>query len=435
MRWITLLIALISFNSIAGIICEDNKFTIVFSKGANTSDNDAKDYVRLTKERIVKLFDEYGLSETIPINPDDIGHVILQNDEKSWVPYKISDLYNQYYALKDVTEYNDDGTIVVPEEHLTLLKDTFNHIHSQDEDLTQQLSAYKALLEGEYSELVGSDLYNSNLLVMAHSQGNMLYESIYNLYLRQNPGVSKDFRVLSMGSPVKLSHYDEYVMDKSDLLRPLNGFEWNTDNQIPFWNTIKGEGHSFIEYFNGVNESDNFKYGSAYKVNLFLVNSIAEMIGECKEEEEPIIITPPDPAYITITMEAPNDDVSLRAMETYSAPFPNYGYLCVGGDNGVFLCDQGHGYGSISRKGNTYTYKLRYKAGVLQSHSGWVAGIVINNTEVDQYVNVSIKSPVGTLSGNVRVRPYSQYNSGEYVIDALFHTELGGVYRNRVHAR
>ncbi|MCP4354701.1 MAG: hypothetical protein GY793_03510 [Proteobacteria bacterium] len=285
MRWIIALTIVLSFTSnvFAGTFMYQQKkrgITVIFSKGANTENDDAKKYAEETIFRIQQLkinnpdrMKGYSLK-----NLKDINFIVTQNEAEGGT-VELSELWDQYFALKSLKKENPDGSIEVPEEYRNKLRRKFALSNPPSKtDIYHQIALYKWVLEGK--KIPGYDfpenIANTNALIFTHSQGNMLYEAVFTSYLADRPDLKGRYRVISVGSPVKLSYYNAYVFDKRDLLRVLDGFNWNTQNEIPLTTRKFGDGHRFIKYLNGKNYK-NPKLSSSYIINNFLMNSIEEL--------------------------------------------------------------------------------------------------------------------------------------------------------------
>lgn len=275
MKWLIVVLTIVfSSFTYSSEQCEPEKLYLIFHKGANTRDNDAKRYMRKIKSRIEQLYAAYNLYAYTSVNPDDIEIVYMPNPVQPLINEKLPELFQEYFSF-------EGGSVELTEQYVQDLEDTFKQVHGEYDTYDQQLAIYKAILLGEENQAypVTENYSKGSAIIFAHSQGNMQLKAIQDTFLRLRPELASKVKVMSVGSPVTLPFVNSYVMDKYDMLRPLNGYEYNTNNDIPLWETIKGGSHGFIEYLNGTleNESDNLKWGSAPKVNSFLVDAIKNL--------------------------------------------------------------------------------------------------------------------------------------------------------------
>jgi hypothetical protein len=275
MKWLILVLTIIfSSFTYSSSQCESEKLYLIFHKGANTRADYAEDYMNEVKKRIKDLYKTYNLYSYTSINPEDIEVIYMPNPVQPVMKEKVPELFQEYFAF-------EGGSLELTEQYVKDLKDTFKQVHGDYDTYDKQLAIYKAILLGETNPAypVTKEYSKGNAIIIAHSQGNMQLKAIQDTFLRIQPELANKVKVMSIGSPVTLSFVNSYVMDKYDMLRPLNGYEYNTNNDIPLWEAMKGGSHGFIEYLDGTlsNESDNLKWGSAPKINSFLVDAIKKL--------------------------------------------------------------------------------------------------------------------------------------------------------------
>ncbi|MCP4355791.1 MAG: hypothetical protein GY793_09225 [Proteobacteria bacterium] len=206
-----------------------------------------------------------------------------------------------------------------------------------------------------------------------------------------------------------------------------------TDIFVGIWNKSETGIHIFTDY-SGVFNAYEPDYVQPQSTSLEEYNGVGYYLKLRKDDDGYVTVekTLVNHPFIIMKMFAKSKDVVFKVIETYSSPFPDYGSYCVGGtSDSIFLCFAGVGFGAITDLGaNDYKYVLKYKDGILQSGGGaWVAGIVENNTDKEQEVDLRVISTDGTAEHTVFVKPHSSL----YSIDVLtYQGVVGKVCKNRV---
>ncbi|HAG53445.1 MAG TPA: hypothetical protein DCL21_06640 [Alphaproteobacteria bacterium] len=288
MKWtssVFVMLAMISpFLSANQCINDDEKkITILFSTGANTSYSKAIKYAWEMKNKLIRVAKANSNRMTNVTAADLAAVQVLPLPNSIELPHDmLNELWQQFKALGEAQKLNPDGSVAVSVDYKNKLADIFKQIDADDEDFERQLAYYKFIFEGisdpKYTAHLPNSLKNSNALIAGHSQGNMYYEALYNAYLAMHPELTdKRYKVISIGSPVQLTHYNSYVLDKHDFLSGAGGFDPNTEYKFSVWNIFNIGAHSYLNYIDEKNPQTNPDLNSSKVIDEFLMSSIEDM--------------------------------------------------------------------------------------------------------------------------------------------------------------
>ncbi|MCP4355192.1 MAG: hypothetical protein GY793_06090 [Proteobacteria bacterium] len=251
----------------------------------------------------------------------NIQPVIVPNHIE-WANDELNELQTRFKDLKNGTT---PETVAAWNSYKEDLESVLPVIDRTSANFQYALALMKFVLKGEETDDISDgfpqNIRKSNAIIVTNSQGNIIFDEVYKAYLADKPELIDNYRVLSIGSPIKLTHYDRHVLDGSDFVSPLDGLVINTVNDDPFWTEFSVTGHSFTDYMNGS--------ASGPAIDDFLKTSVDNMDFTTEQDEfasvylsKPWNIVMKLIVQITVTTVESNGDLKS---ETYTvAPDSEY---------------------------------------------------------------------------------------------------------------
>lgn len=264
-----------------------------------------------------------------------------------------------------------------------------------DDDLSLQINQYKDYLESK----------NYKVITVAHSHGNLLTKKVYDYYLSKTQGVENNFKILSVGSPIKMSMASDFILDTKD---PIGYLSWTFDWRDKVSNSSTyddGSYHSFLTYLNGSDSSS--------RIDDFLKDSLESFDFSTSLFGKDLITLELDKSF------SKNQNLKLHVVESSNLLNNNENYY-IGNDAEKASTDigdsliYGSGYGKFSSDNNSDKYTLscdaiKNIAGDKDLGNGSIFTVnayITNFNESKVSTKLTYTAPIVNTSGESKVSAY-----------------------------
>jgi len=148
------------------------------------------------------------------------------------------------YLLSFITDNEKDSVLG------NAYRDFLSRVESKtDKDLKEQID--------QYEELMDRDGYK--VLTISHSHGNIITKKVHDYFISQKEERENNFRLLSVGSPIKMARANMFLLDTKD---PIGYISWTIDwsEKVKNKSVYKPKTgdysyHSYLTYLHGSDSS------------------------------------------------------------------------------------------------------------------------------------------------------------------------------------